>query len=244
MRRAILIALLAVAGTIAAWQVFRPRPPALVESLRALPEVARVDYVGPANAPLVVVHLRDWHFVPRELCKLDGIDFEDNLATVEKVQEDQLAIARFLIREHGVKAIHKEGISESSLEDLALLLVVLKDLDRLQAAGGMDDEARRHQRELTLELGIPGRLFRSDEIGKVVPLEDEKANNEARPIHGWGGIRFDAAKLEARRKAIVARLPEKGMALVVLGGSHDLGPYLGADVLYVRITPKSYPGDE
>jgi hypothetical protein len=57
-------------------------------------------------------------------------------------------------------------------------------------------------------------------------------------------IRFDAAKLEARRKAIVARLPEKGMALVVLGGSHDLGPYLGADVLYVRITPKSYPGDE
>jgi hypothetical protein len=29
----------------------------------------------------------------------------------------------------------------------------------------------------------------------------------------------------------------------VLGGSHDLGPYLGADVLYVRVTPRSYPGD-
>ncbi len=34
-----------------------------------------------------------------------------------------------------------------------------------------------------------------------------------------------------------------GTALVVLGGSHDLGPYLGNDVLYIRITSRSYPDE-
>jgi hypothetical protein len=31
-----------------------------------------------------VVHFLDWHYVPPDLCKLDGIDFESNLDTVEK----------------------------------------------------------------------------------------------------------------------------------------------------------------
>jgi hypothetical protein len=49
------------------------------------------------------------HFVPPDLCKLDGIDFEASLDAVEKVQEDQLAIARFLIREHGLQDVYFEG---------------------------------------------------------------------------------------------------------------------------------------
>jgi hypothetical protein len=40
-----------------------------------------------------------------------------------------------------------------------------------------------------------------------------------------------------------AHLPASGLVLVVLGGSHDLGPYLGAGVLYVRLTPRSYPDE-
>ena len=74
-------------------------------------------------------------------------------------------------------------------------------------------------------------------------LEDAKALKEARPLHGEEGIRFDAAKLDARRKAIVAQLPSTGLALVILGGSHDLTPFLGSDVLYVCITPRGYPGN-
>jgi hypothetical protein len=77
----VLLLILGTAGGLAAWQLFRAPP--VVRSLRALPEVARVDYVDPANAPLVVIHLRDWHFVSRDSCKQDGIDFEDNRATVE-----------------------------------------------------------------------------------------------------------------------------------------------------------------
>jgi len=81
-------------------------------------EVAKVEYTGSANAPLVVVHFLDWHFVPPDLCKLDGIDFEANLDTVEKVKDDQLAIARHLIREHGLQDVYLEGLTGRTLLDL------------------------------------------------------------------------------------------------------------------------------
>ena len=65
-----------------------------------------------------MVHFLDWHFVPPDLCKLDGIDFEANLDTVEKVKDDQLAIARHLIREHGLQDVYLEGLTGRTLLDL------------------------------------------------------------------------------------------------------------------------------
>lgn len=52
---------------------------------------------------------------------------------------------------------------------------------------------------------------------------------------------MDPAKVDARRKAMVANLPVEGLALIVLGSSHDLGPHLARDALYVAVTPRSYP---
>jgi hypothetical protein len=223
-------AVLIVAG-IATWQL--TRPPAIVASLRQLSEVARVEYTGPADSPMILIHLRDWHHVPRELCKLDGIDFEENLAIVEKVQDDQLAIARFLIREHGLTEMFSEGLSH--VADLDARLGLLRTLADAKKVGLLDAEGRKMQREMTLEVGVPGRLLLAEEIAKVRPVEDEAALKAAGPG-------ASAGKIEARRRAIVNRLPKSGIALLVLGGSHELGPYLG-DVLYIRVTPRSYPGE-
>jgi hypothetical protein len=73
MRRIAVIALLVlpVVALVVGWLIWM-RLPALVVSPRALPEVAKVEYTGSANAALVVVHFLDWHFVPPDLCKLDG----------------------------------------------------------------------------------------------------------------------------------------------------------------------------
>jgi hypothetical protein len=142
-----------------------------------------------------------------------------------------------------LKEIYSEGLSEETMPDFQLRLDVLKDLERLDTRGGMDKEALRLQREFRLEVGIPGRLLLAREIDRVLPLEDRKALKAAGPAGAAQGIRFDAAKIEARRKAMVARLPAVGIVLVVLGGSHDLGPFFGADALYVRISPRGYPGD-
>jgi hypothetical protein len=107
----------------------------------------------------------------------------------------------------------------------------------------MDEAARRHRREQTLIVGAPGRLLHSGEIGAVRILEDEVARDAAAPIADPFGMRFDPETLDARRKTMVAHLPASGLVLVVLGGSHDLGPYLGASALYMRVTLRSYPED-
>jgi hypothetical protein len=105
----------------------------------------------------------------------------------------------------------------------------------------MDQAAREQQRELALEIGVAGRLLLSGAIDKVLPLDDGQALEAAGPIRQGNGIRFDSAKIEARRKAMIRRLPAQGMVLVVLGGSHDLGPHVPATTGYLRITPNSYP---
>jgi hypothetical protein len=120
---------LSLAGLLLAALVFfalQRQPPLLVQSLRSLPEVHSVEYQGPREADLVVIHLRDRHYVPRVMCEPDGMDFASNLAAVEKVQQEQMAIARFLIKAHGLKTIFSEGLSKESLPDLNLRLDLLK----------------------------------------------------------------------------------------------------------------------
>jgi hypothetical protein len=103
-----------------------------VRALREVPEIAKVEFNRSADSPMVLIHFRDWHHVPRDLCKLDGIDFEENLATAAKVQDDQLAIARFLIREHGLAEIFSEGLADESLPDLHTRLDLLRTLAKAE----------------------------------------------------------------------------------------------------------------
>jgi len=115
-----------------------------------------------------------------------------------------------------------------------------KDLAALEKLKGMDNAARKHQRELTLEVGIPGRLLLFGEIQSVLPLENAKALDDAGPVQtGQHRIRFDALKVAARRKPMVDRLPKEGMALAVLGGSHDLRQHLPPGTAYIRVTTRS-----
>jgi hypothetical protein len=50
-----------------------------------------------------------------------------------------------------------------------------------------------------------------------------------------GRIVPDPAKILARRKAMIGNLPKSGMAVVVLGGSHDLAPHLGNYAILVLV---------
>jgi hypothetical protein len=107
--------------------------------------------------------------------ELDGIDFDANLKAVEPVQDEEMAIARHLIREHGLTTIYTEGLTPETMPHLALRLRLLKDFEDVARDGGADAESRRMQRELTLEIGAPGRLLHTGEIEKVMPLKDAGA---------------------------------------------------------------------
>jgi hypothetical protein len=243
------LALILLAGALAAGIFVRLRDdsaepirqvniftPPIAQEIAVMPEIRACQWFGPSEpAKLTIIHLRDWHFVPRELCQIEGISFEKVLADAAAVQESQLAIARRLIKAHGLTAVYSEGLSKQSVSDLKLRLDVLKDIPaKVLAESG---EAVKH---LSLEVGTPGRLWLAGDIADVLPLEDEAELQAAKPVVN-GKLAPNKAKIEARREAMVAQLPKEGLALIVLGGSHDLGMLLPPDTLYIQVTPRGYP---
>jgi hypothetical protein len=164
--------------------------------------------------------------------------FSESAGQVDWVQLDQIEIIRYLIRRHAVRAVFSEGVSKESMAGLTVRLDVLRDMTTLEHLGKLDASELRKQKEITLTVGAVGRLLLAKEIDHVLPLEDEAALQDAKSVAGRK-IAPDDAKVQARRRAMVRNLPTSGLAVVILG-PHDLGPYLPAGTLYVRVTPRSY----
>lgn len=226
--RAALVAFALSVAFLTTWRLW-PRTPEIVVELRRLPAVRNVLYAGPRDARLTIVHLLDHHFVPRDQCARAGIDFEANNRIVQAVQREQVAVLRYLIERHGIQAVHLEGLTDESQDAMRLRLYVLRTLG--------DDPAGA---DLRLEIGAAGELVLAGELANLLPLDDTKALAAAAPTFIDGETYFDRSALLAREKAMVDRLPGSGVAVLILGVSHDLGPLL-AGAIYVRVTPKSLP---
>jgi hypothetical protein len=113
------------------------------------------------------------------------------------------------------------------------------------------DEAKTLEKEIAgmleqhrfsmLEIGAAGRLLVSGELGEVLPLDDAKLLDAAAPVLANGKVTFDAAKVAARRDAMVQwALAKDHAAVIVLGGSHDLTDnvrgIVGEGCEYIRVT--------
>jgi hypothetical protein len=98
--------------------------------MRQLPGVVEIESPPPVNMPTHrLIHLRDWHFVPKDLYALDlkaaykrhlsdrEIDLlhEELLLEVELVQIEQMALLRCLIKHHGLRRVVSEGLAEGEL---------------------------------------------------------------------------------------------------------------------------------
>jgi hypothetical protein len=119
----------------------------VVELLRSLPGVVQVEVGVVAKNPTSrIIHLRDWHFVPKELYALDMKDVhgreltadeidrlhQELLLEVELVQIEQMAVLRCLIRHHRLKKVFSEGFSPNELEAYREKIAVLKAMDQEQ----------------------------------------------------------------------------------------------------------------
>lgn len=119
----------------------------VVELLRSLPGVVQVEVGVVAKNPTSrIIHLRDWHLVPKELYALDmknvygreltadEIDWlhQELLLEVELVQIEQMAVLCCLIRHHGLKKVFSEGFSPNELEAYREKIAVLKAMDQEQ----------------------------------------------------------------------------------------------------------------
>ncbi len=111
--------------------------------LGQLPAVAQVDIPSLAAAPTRrIVHLRDWHFVPKDLYALDLSSVRRNLTNedidllhsrllleVEAVQLDQMAVLRCLVRHHGLRRVFAEGLTSKDLANYKDKIAVLKNME-------------------------------------------------------------------------------------------------------------------
>src|SRR5207237_8197492 len=93
-----------------------------------------------------IVHLRDYHFVSKELYALDmrqahgreltaeEIDqiHHELLLEVELVQLEQMAVLRCLIKHHGLKNVFSEGFSPDELKAYRERIAVLRSMEKEQ----------------------------------------------------------------------------------------------------------------
>lgn len=184
--------------------------------------------------------------MPEEFAKGYGFDYHKHLDTVEKVQADQMAILRHLSTHHGVKAVRCEGQTDQNGIELARRVLLLREVTRQQAKEGLilTDQQRELVQFTRLDIGAAGRLMESEEID-VRPLDDHAVLHdliEKTPIVD-GRFVFDPTLEEARVKAMIKYLPAPGFVVITLGGQHDLAPYLPEGTRYIKVTPRSFPGD-
>src|SRR5262249_45747664 len=81
---------------------------------------------------------------------------------------------------------------------------------------------QEHRRD-GLRFGAGGRLLAAGEIQAVLPLDDAELLDAARPIAKGAEVKPDPERVKARQDAQVqAALKSGPLAVIALGGSHDL----------------------
>jgi hypothetical protein len=209
----------------------------------------------PAAAPPHIIHVLNWHFVPKESFAVDLRDqsdkpisddeidrhYEEFLNTVEKVQREQIKLLRELIKKHKLKHIYLEGFSKEELPAFQKRIEVLRDAEKKKPKGDSPIELLiLYQLRLDLlEVGASGRLM-IDGVIEVLPAEDAVWLEKANPVKD-GKVQFNSEINENREDAIVQNLLKSGsVVLVVMGGAHDFSNNVPRECKYERVATKAY----
>jgi hypothetical protein len=190
---------------------------------------------------------------------------------VERVQLELLAILRCLIRHHGLTKVFVEGMLVADHDGWrewidALRVAYSSGLSvgqsRLkvskQAIGGSALKGKELPQDGNLqpletlntdepglaEMGAPLHLAIRGELVEIFPLDDFTLL-EANPVSPTGELQHDCARIEARHDAQIRCLTkEGGVAVVILGGAHDLSESVqriaGGKCEYIRVTSKRF----
>jgi hypothetical protein len=206
--------------------------------LRNIPGVASVTVHAAKSGPAHrIIHIRDWHFVRlpdfaadlRAVGKLLSDDaiasrYEKFLTEVESVQAEQRQLLAHLIQQHGLKQVYIEGLTREELPAFRQRIERLRKFEQHKPKGKTAiEELILHEHRLDrLEIGAAGQLYLAGELAEVAHAEDAEAYRAANPVREYGAVVYDDERNEAREDAIVRELLKRPIALIVLGGDHDL----------------------
>ena len=220
-----------------------------VAIFRQLPGVVQVTRHGPPGRPSHrVVHLLDWHFVPKDRYAADLRSLSDKLLSdaeveghwkellreVAVVQTEQLVVLRQLIQRLGLRSIHVEGLTSRDMPifeakvavlrkvgaELASLRSIVEELGE-EDAGQLVKQlegVEQQQHRDLLQLGAAGRLLMEGTIKAVVPLEEVASYEAADPVAEDGTVVLNQDRIEARQDAQVKRLLDGGKCSLIILG--------------------------
>src|SRR5262245_23307119 len=163
-----------------------------------------------------IIHLRDWHFVPRDLFAIEarqsaGTPLSDSEVDAlhrelelqaELVQNEQEAALRCLVKHHGLKRVLAEGLTPQGTANYRDVIGALRETDERLAALARDhaplngkspevdrqiaELLRDHRRDL-VPFGVAGRLAVKREV-EVLPLDDGELLERAKPVTPDGKV--------------------------------------------------------
>jgi hypothetical protein len=150
--------------------------------LRQLPGVVSVEVVPAEGKPARrLIHLRDFHYVPRDLFALElrgqgaiseeemDLRYQEHLVQVELVQLEHLALLRCLARRHGLRRVYVEGMAPEGVKNFREIVAALKKVEtrlyeQLQDIQGVLQEAKegteRHAKAKEVAKEVLGPLER------------------------------------------------------------------------------------
>ena len=113
--------------------------------LRGLPGVADVEVHQAYKPSHRIIHLRDWHYISRDLFAIDHREealtdeeldehYHEFLKQVDSVQLEQMTLLRTLIPHHGLKRLFCEGLTSRDMPNYRERIGVLKDMEVNQIA--------------------------------------------------------------------------------------------------------------
>ena len=167
------------------------------------------------------------------------------LDDVETIQKEQKQVLRDLIKNHEVRSVYLEGITEKNLNAFNSLVKTLGEFEVPKGDGAIDLFLKEQYRRDLMRLGVPAQLMISNELKSVLPLENSEAFEAANPVSKDGKIKFDQKAEERREDAMIKILQKgQGISVIVLGGGHDLTDNLvrmkSGSVQYIRVATNHY----
>ena len=206
--------------------------------LQEFPGVESARTVVDCDEPkLTIVHVRDWHF----------IEFAEFRAEVEDEIAPELINDQYLIFAHEVQAVQDQ-------QELFLKAMVRAGHRDVWIEGLIPEFERAFQHIChaaaqnglyespnPISVGAAARLFVKQQI-RVHALDTDKGLRLTMPLDADGRLReVPDSDIEKRENLMMRQLKDHtGVAIVVLGGAHDLSNNVPTGVKLIVVTVRGY----
>jgi hypothetical protein len=206
--------------------------------LKALPGVDSVKVAVECDNPeLTIVHIRDWHFI--EYAEFEA-DVEGKIAP-ELVRDQYLIFAGEVQAVQDQQELFLDAMASAGHRDVWIEGLIPEFERAFQHICHAAARNGLYETPNPLSVGAAARLFVKKQI-RVHALDTDNGLRLTLPLDAAGKLRdVSDSDIEKRENLMMRQLKDhKGVAIVVLGGAHDLSNNVPAGVKLIAITVKCY----